>query len=41
MGNIILQLLWYMKLNLQLPVCIWKVFPTCYYRNKGDGGEYL
>ena len=25
-----------MKQNLQLPVRIWKITPTCYYRNKGE-----
>ena len=30
--------LWYMEQNLQnlqLPVNVWKITPTCYHRNKG------
>ena len=23
-----------LKRNLQLPVCVWKIILTCYYRNK-------
>ena len=26
----------YMKQNLQLPVSIKKIIPTCYHRNKGE-----
>ena len=26
--------------NLQLPVSIWKIIPTCYHRNKGEV-EYI
>ena len=32
--------LWYMEQNLQLPVSIWKIIPTCYHRNKGEV-EYI
>ena len=34
--TLIYNFLWYMKQNLQLPVSIWKVIPTCYHRNKGE-----
>lgn len=26
----------YMKQNMQPPVSIWKITPTCYYKNKGE-----
>ena len=25
-----------MEQNLQLPVSIWKILPSCYYRNEGE-----
>ena len=30
------DILWYMEQNLQLPVSVWKIIPTCYHRNKGE-----
>ena len=28
--------LWYMKQNLQVPFRVWKIKPTCYYRNEDE-----
>ena len=30
------DVMWYKQQNLRLPVSIWKIISTCYYRNKGE-----